>query len=151
MSIDEKKQIACNVEDVTVNFNDLNSFKKGTDPASNLYVLSGDIAPQSVADDGSVTAPTNAEFTALAGENSGDYFTELITVETQCADPLSVAPELKKAGAGAITIVNDDSATVNSDANDQSMDASSSYTFEVTTRAPADECVSNDAGLVVAV
>jgi hypothetical protein len=151
LSDEEVVQLACNVEDVTVNYNDLDSYKKGTDPSANMYVLSGDISPQSVNDDGTVTVPTNAEFTALAGENGSNYFTKLITVETGCSDPKSVAPELLKVGSATITLVNDDSATVNSDANHESMSASSTYTTEVTARAGADECISSENGLVIAI
>lgn len=148
---EEAVQLACNVEDVTVNYNDLDSYKLGTDPAAQMYVLSGDISPQAINDDGSVTAPTNAEFTALAGENSSTYFTELVTVETGCSDPKSVAPRLLKVGSATMTLVNDDGATVNTDAAHESMGASSSYTTEVSARANANECICAEYGCVIAV
>lgn len=140
----------CNVEDVALKYNDLDAYKIGTDPSSVLYIIGGDVTPQSLADDGSLTVPTNAEMTAIAGEDSTTYFSEEVTVNTECKDPAYVSVELTKAGAPTVTVINDDGTTknANSTAGREDIAADNSYIAEFTVRSSADTCASKYGAVV---
>ena len=136
-----------NVEDVLFKWNDFNSYKLGTDPASALFILTGSgVAPQSVADDASITVPVNALIRGIAGEDSTTYFSELYEENVGCSDPFTASKnvQLEQAGAPTITVVNDDGTTKNADtdAGREDVAASNSYVAEFTVRAPADKCSS---------
>jgi|APSaa5957512576_1039674.scaffolds.fasta_scaffold09488_2 hypothetical protein len=150
-TIEAVAQATCNVEDVSLRYNDRDDYLATTDPGAQAYIISGDVSAQALNDDGTLTVPTNAEITMLAGENSSTYFTELITANTLCSDPFDLDVELKNVGSATMTLVNDNGVTSNADATAEAMSADSAYTTEVSVRAPSKDCVSNDAGMVVAV
>lgn len=147
-----EERLECPIEDVSLKYSDFDSHKRGTDPGAQLYIIDGDVSPQSLNDDGSLTVPVNAEITALLGENSSTYFTQELSFNVDCMDPFYLSSELDKVSDGhSLTIINDDGVTKNSDSNHESMGASTEYTAEVTVRSDADECICGDLGCVVAV
>tara|TARA_Y100000034_G_scaffold107380_1_gene136869 strand:- start:214 stop:1143 length:930 start_codon:yes stop_codon:yes gene_type:complete len=139
----------CQVEDVSARYNDQNFYAKGTDPAGSLVILSGSVPPQKIQDDGTLTVSTFADIVGYA--NATNYFGVPVKVNTDCKDPFDVSPIMKQAGVPTITIVNDDGATVNTDANDEAMGASATFTSTVTVRAPNDQCAWGDNGAIIAV
>ncbi|MCD6176802.1 MAG: hypothetical protein J7K29_03080 [Candidatus Cloacimonetes bacterium] len=140
------------ISSVKLLYDDKDAYKLGTDPGSVLTIY--DPIAMTVADDAtSTTGPTLTEYKALAGDNAGTpsstYFAKELDFETGC-DDIHIQPKLYKAGAPTLTFVNDNGITQNSDTNDEAMDASSSYTPELTIKAPADECSSVYGAYVVA-
>lgn len=136
------------IKSVYALYDDLNAYKIGTDPNSNMTIFehNGKNYKLSVVDDAASTSvPYLSEFTALAGNTLGvpksAYFSEVVGFETACADvPLQV--ELYPASKPTLTIVNDDGKTINSDSNHEDMAASSTYNPCVTVKAPAEACAS---------
>jgi hypothetical protein len=147
---------SCQVEDTTFTYNDLDGFVIGTDPASTAYLSAGTKGPSvgtTVADDGTLTVSPGDLLEIVVGENSATYFSEVVKHTVPCSgtDSLSLTEaKIKAGGAPTITVINDDGATVNTDAAHESMSASSTYTALLKLRAPANQCSSKH-GSVVAV
>ncbi len=146
----------CNgLANVDIDFNDFNEYKAGTDPASHitLYEKNGLPYRVTVADDGSADISGKASFKGVAGTNAGTpkagYFSELVSFSTNCED-VAVQPELKPSGNPTITIVNDDGITKNSDANHESMGASSTYLPTLVIKSGSESCASRHGAFLVA-
>src|SRR3990167_7507809 len=65
---------ACFVEDVSGRFNDVDLFRRGTDPATRFEFLGGDLDRTIIADDGTVTIPINLQAHGLIGNLTDTYF-----------------------------------------------------------------------------
>jgi len=134
--------------------NDINYYKKGTDPAGNLtiYEKDGDEFVQIVADDAtSTTVPVLSNFKGLAGNSAGtplsSYFAEEVSFTSLCSD-VPIQPKLKPASAPTLTVVNDNGIQANSDSNHESAGASSTYTPCITVKAPAEACAARYGAVV---
>ena len=141
-------QKSCNgVQSVKGNYNSIDRFKAGTDPAGNITIISP-IQKTIVDDATSTTLPVQTEFTALAHNNLGtpnaNYFAEEYNFKTVCAD-LDIQPKLSKAEAlSTFSAVNTNGVTLNANSSTgrEDVSASTSYTAKLTLRSPSDACAS---------
>lgn len=133
----------------TIQYNDMNKYLKGTDPAGNLYVLTDNIG--SIADDGSDTTHFvfYKTYDALADYASTTYFAEKISFSTECNAVTIVQPEVGKGTAPTITVLNTDAVTKNTDANHEDVSADSVAEYTVTAKAQTDECSSKFGALIL--
>ncbi len=130
----------CSEPDVTLTWNDFNVEARGTDPASNLFILSPKFA--STADDASVNLSPNSEFEAIAGYGSATYYGHEISFETRCTDFSLEGEDTLLALASTsptITIVNSDRRTVNGGSSKDAIGASDAGEWEVCLDAEANK------------
>lgn len=152
-----KNALSCDgIASVAALYNDINAYKIGTDPNNTLtiYEKIGDdnFVMKTVADDAtSTTVDVLSRYKALAGNNAGtplsSYFAEEIEFSTVCSN-VDIQPRLKPASAPTITIMNRNGATVNSDSNHETMDASTSYTAKAIVISAAEACSSRYGAIV---
>ena len=138
-------------------FNDFNSFKSATDPASHVtvYEKNGLAYKLTLADDAisGNSVSTKASFKGVVGTNAGTpiagYFSELVSFATMCED-IALQTAMKPSGNPTITIVNDDGITKNTDANHESMGASSTYLPTLVIKSASESCSARHGAFLIA-
>jgi len=154
--VTQKELSSCDgVASVNVLFDDKNTYKIGTDPATNMTIFEKDGAQfsKTVVDDStSTTVDVLSSYKALAGNYLGtpstSYFGKVVNFDSVCSD-VDQQTKLIQAGAPTITLVGDDGVTKNADATHDTNDADSSYSPTMTVKAPADKCSSEYGAFVV--
>lgn len=116
-------------EDVTVTFNDYDLQDKINDPASVLRMYSPDVG--NISDDGTTTMSPKELFKAIAGFHSTTYYGQALEDNAGTADQKRFDVGLARASTLTVTVTNDDGKTVNSNANNQTIDANDERDLEI--------------------
>lgn len=144
----------CGIEDISMKINDYKKDAFGTDPGLSSAVFvdtdgDGIIEPiedlGDTADDGSTTVPVNVDYIVYGGWNAGagtTYYTQKLTGNTNCRDPLQLNPELAAIDTTVTFVVLNDDGTVNP-GTALSIDASETLAIEINVKTTAKEFYGN--------
>jgi len=154
-AVAQKELTSCDgIASVNALYNDINFYKKGTDPAGNMtiYEADGKEFLTLVLDDATATTiPVLSEFKALAGNERGtpnaNYFATPLEFSTACND-LPIQAKVVPSSAPTISFVNDDGITKNSDSNHELIGANSTYTPTAVIKAQSETCAARYGAIV---
>jgi hypothetical protein len=122
----------CAVEDVAFTPKLTRMGKAGTSLSTssyNYYIITDSIGHQSASS--ATTVPTETDLKVMLGENSTEYYTKVVTVNTGCQDPLYFSDQLAYADSSLNTkYLENSDGTVNSASDTEAL--GTGETFETT-------------------
>lgn len=142
----------CDKEDISLKYAEVRKDKEGTSGGERMYLITDRIG--ALADAGSITVPTNWEFSGIAGENSSTYYSALCPgancfvnnknnfANSNCADPTRVVAKLAYMDSTPTDFITNDDGTLNS-ASALSIDAGESVTVSLNIKSTSEQYFSN--------
>ena len=134
---------------ITEYFNDLDMYNGATDPACTLTIteMNGNPFYETTADDGNDALEPLSSFKGIYCAEDASHFSELISFDTVCSNKY-LQSKARATLDGTVTSMNTNGATVNTDAADEAMATSTTYTHTQLMRSAGDGCASRHGAVI---